>query len=71
MSQPVFTSPMKVKAVDLLQLARIIEERFMPLAFTCTCGGNDPSCRRALDDPKVWERRDAVEAIAKYIRSQA
>lgn len=71
MSQPVFAAPMKVKAIDLLELARVIEERFTPIVFTCDCEGSDTNCRKALDDPKVWERRDAVQTIAQYIRSRA
>lgn len=55
------------------ELAQAIRNRFTPLVFKCGCGGNDPDCKRTLDENigGVWQRFDTVNDIAKWIGEQA
>lgn len=55
----------------LYRLAGDIYERFMPTAINCACQGEEISCQRALNDGRVWERKDAVDKIVAHIRAQA
>ena len=69
MSQPVFASRTSLKAVDLVALAKTIEERFMPAVFVCEC--NDTECIECRQDPVLLRHRDTALRIAAFIRSQA
>lgn len=69
MNQPVFTSPITGKPIDLQLLAKIIEERFMPAVFVCQC--DDTECLQGRQDPVLLRHRDTALRIAAYIRSQA
>lgn len=69
MSQP---SQLSVEIDLLYDLAREALTRFMPGVFNCACEGKDDSCARILrNDPRVWERREAVEQIANWLQTQA
>lgn len=54
------------------ELAQAIRDRFTPLVFKCECNGNDPDCRRIMDENigGVWQRFDAVHDITKWLESQ-
>ena len=69
MSQPVFRSSTRIKAVDLIELAKTIEERFMPAVFVCEC--NDTECIEGRQDPVLVRHRDTALRIAAFIRSRA
>ena len=55
----------------LEMLAAEIEAKFTPTVFRCSCGGEDASCRRILQDniSGVWQTKDAVDSIAHFLRT--
>lgn len=71
MTQPVFTTPNPTQAL-LLALASTIEETFTPFAFTCDCGGSEPSCKRIIDNDRyALGQFHTVQRIADLIRRTA
>ena len=58
--------------IDLLRdLAKEVVDRFTPNVFSCACNGEAEDCKKALNDGRVWERRDAVQAIASWLLALA
>ena len=59
--------------IDLLHdLAALVKERFTPGVFSCSCNGLAPDCAKTLrEDPRVWERREAVQQIADMLLDMA
>lgn len=58
--------------IDLLyDLAKTIKERFMPTVFTCACNGEAEDCKRALNDGRVWERRETITQITTMLQDMA
>jgi hypothetical protein len=53
-----------------IELAEIIRQRFIPLAFTCDCSGSHADCASVLDNPVAWSQHDTALRIAKFIESQ-
>ena len=56
---------------EVAAIAEKIRKRFMPAVFSCECGGQEESCRRALDDGRTWERREVVEQIVKFLTNES
>lgn len=50
-----------------LELANLIRNNYTPLAFFCSCGGADESCREAMNDPANYRQFDTVRRIADAI----
>ena len=72
MSEQPIDTPVSVEdwpaVIDALwQVSARVKTRFMPAVFSCECGGAEESCRRALDDPRVWQARETVEGISTWI----
>lgn len=71
MTQPVFTTDSPTKAL-LLALAHTIEKTFTPMAFTCTCGGEDPGCKKIIEtDRYALGQFHTVQRITDLIRRSA
>lgn len=71
MSQPVFDSPKPVTSL-LMSLASTIEQTFTPFAFTCDCGGLEPSCKRIIEEDRyAIGQLHTVQRIADFIRKIA
>jgi len=49
------------------ELAQIIRDQFTPFAFTCSCNGEQPECREAMQNPYLYGVMDTVTRIANYI----
>ena len=52
---------------SMLDLAEFIRSWFMPSAVTCACNGVEPSCAKALNDPRVVQQADTVNRIADHL----
>lgn len=68
MTQP---SQLAVEIDLLYDLAKIIREGFTPSVFTCACNGEAEDCKRALNDGRVWERRETVQQINSLLLGMA
>ena len=51
-------------------LAGEIRKRFTPLAFTCPCNGNDPTCAAVRQNPTVIATNETINRIVKFILDQ-
>ena len=40
---------------------------FTPFAFTCSCEGEEASCRAVLNDPVMLAKKYQLDRIARYI----
>lgn len=62
-----------VEVIDVLYAAAAhIHDRFMPNVFNCSCNGLAPDCARTLrEDPRVWERKDAIDKVVAHLRAEA
>ena len=52
-----------------LELAEIIRQRFIPLAFTCDCNGTHSDCAQVFASPAANVQFDVTLRIAKFIES--
>lgn len=55
--------------MNQFELAEIIRQRFIPLAFTCDCAGSHPDCASVFDSASAWTQHDTAIRIAKFIES--
>lgn len=51
------------------QIAKLVEEAFTPLAFTCSCGGAHPDCHTARLDTYTYAQYETVTRIVKFIKA--
>ena len=49
------------------QLSQLIQDRFMPFAYTCECKGSHPDCAEAMRGSAMWAQADTVLRIALFI----
>lgn len=73
MVDPDLSEQTLVEVIDVLyRAAHDIDAQFMPNVFRCTCNGLAPDCARTLrEDPRVWERKDAIDKVVAHLRAEA
>lgn len=49
------------------ELANFIRNNYTPLAFTCSCEGEDESCALAMENPATYAQFSVVNRIANAI----
>jgi hypothetical protein len=49
------------------ELSQLIQDRFMPFAYTCECKGTHPECGEAMRSTAMWSQADTVMRIALFI----
>lgn len=61
-----------LKTEHLLELADIIENKYLPFAWTCECKGGHPNCSMTIStDVYAIAQADTVLRITKLIREVA
>ena len=63
--------PTSANVDALFDLCSWIWNRFMPNAALCSCDGNEPSCAKALRDPRTVQQIEVVGNIVKELRDIA
>lgn len=71
MNQPPKFEPTSANIDALHDLATYVWNRYMPYAAQCSCEGNEPTCRRALDDPRTVQQIEVVTNIVRVLRDIA
>jgi hypothetical protein len=51
-------------------LAGQIRQKFTPLAFTCECEGNDPTCAAVRQNPSMIATNETINRIVAFILDQ-
>ncbi len=56
--------------MDNAAMKRLVNDliyTFTPFAFSCSCEGEEKTCREVLNDPVMLAKKYQVDRIARYI----
>jgi len=61
-----------IKTQHLLEIADIIESKYLPFAWSCECKGEHPDCSMTMStDTYAIAQADTVQRITRLIREMA